>query len=56
MLSDAKSKVTERTRSFVGKGRGGGVGGGGGAAGLRNRDQVIHVRIIGNASSENTRV
>ena len=24
MLSDAKSKVTERTRSFVGKGRGGG--------------------------------
>ena len=42
MLSDAKSKVTERTmRRLVGKGRGG--GGGGGAAGLRNRDQVIHV-------------
>ena len=53
MLSDAKSKVTERTRrSFVGKGE----GGGGGAAGLRKRDQVIHVRMIGNASSENTRV
>ena len=52
MLSDAKSKVTERTkRSFVGKGRGAG-----GAAGLRNRDQVIHVRMIGNASSENARV
>ena len=52
MLSDAKSKVTERTRrSFVGKEEGGG-----GAAGLRKRDQVIHVRMIGNASSENTRV
>ena len=30
--------------------------GGGGVAGLRSRDQVIHVRVIGNASSENTRV
>ena len=50
MLSDAQSKVTERTRRiFVGKGMGGG------GAGLRNRDEVIHVRMIGNASSENTR-
>ena len=41
--------------SIPGQGRQG-RGGGGGAAGLRNRDQVIHVRMIDNASSENTRV
>ena len=37
MLSDAKSKVTERTRSFVGKGRGGGGGGGLQASGTGTR-------------------
>ena len=37
-------------------GNGGGGGGGGDVAYLKNRDQIINLRMIGRANSEDTRI